>query len=85
LSAVIKISRLLVLQQSYEECRQILNAGMPGEKEVAPGLFDSIRLKVLRYLTIVSSKTKPLPMDWIFKIRAYGFAISSITSLVANV
>jgi hypothetical protein len=85
LSAVIKISRLLVLQQSYEECRQILNAGMPGEKEVAPGLFDSVRLKVLRYLTIVSSKTKPSPMDWIFEIRAYGFAISSMTSLVADV
>ncbi|KAL7917034.1 hypothetical protein ACQKWADRAFT_326779 [Trichoderma austrokoningii] len=85
LSAAINISRLLVLQQSYEECRQVLNAGTPEEKEIAPGLFDSVRSKVLRYLTITSATTKPSPVDWIFEVRSYGMAISRTTPLVADV
>ncbi|PON20109.1 hypothetical protein TGAM01_v211032 [Trichoderma gamsii] len=85
LSAAINIGRLLVLQQSYEECRQVLNAGTPEEREVAPGLFDSVRSKVLRYLTVTSATTKPSPIDWIFEVRAYGMAISKTTSLVADV
>jgi hypothetical protein len=84
LSAAINISRLLALQQSYEECRQVLNAGTPEEKEIAPGLFDSVRSKVLRYLTITSANTKPSPIDWIFEVRAYGMAINRTTSLAAD-
>lgn len=85
LSAAINISRLLVLQQSYEECRQIENAGTPEEKETVIGLFDSVRSKVLRYLTVTSTTTKPSPVDWIFEIRSYGMAINKTTSLVADV
>ncbi|KAL7940369.1 hypothetical protein V8C42DRAFT_362775 [Trichoderma barbatum] len=57
LSATINISRLLVLQQLYEECRRIQNAGTPEEKETVIGLFDSVRPKILRYLTVVSANT----------------------------
>ncbi|PON20011.1 hypothetical protein TGAM01_v211118 [Trichoderma gamsii] len=85
LSAAINISRLLALQQSYEECRQVLDAGTPEEREIAPGPFDSVRSKVLRYLTVTSATTKPSPIDWIFEVREYGMAISKTTSLVADV
>jgi superfamily II DNA helicase RecQ len=85
LSAAVNINRLLALQQSYEECRQVENAGTPEEKVTAPGLFDSVRAKVLRYLTVVSAETKPSPMDWIFEIRSYGMAVNKTTSLVADV
>ncbi|CAM1509666.1 Fc.00g034050.m01.CDS01 [Cosmosporella sp. VM-42] len=84
-SAIIKFGRLFVLQQSYEECRQILNPGTPEEKETAPGLFDAVRSRTTRFMTIFSSETKPTPMDWILETRAYGSTISSTTALVADV
>lgn len=56
LSAAINIGRLLVLHQSYEECRRVENAGTEEERVTAPGLFDSIQGKVLRYLTVVLVK-----------------------------
>lgn len=42
LSAAINISWLLALQQLYEECRQVLDAGMLEEREIALGPFDSV-------------------------------------------
>ncbi|RFU74033.1 hypothetical protein TARUN_8212, partial [Trichoderma arundinaceum] len=84
-SVVLSALGAMGLRQSYEECRQVLNAGTPEEREIAPGLFDCVRSKVLRYLTITSATTKPSPIDWVFDVRAYGMAINGTTSLVADI
>src|SRR6187402_354744 len=43
-------------------------------------MFDIVRRKVQRYMTLVTEKSKPTPMDWIYESRSYGFKIRYTTA-----
>jgi hypothetical protein len=38
-------------------------------------MFDIVRRRVRKYITLVSEKGRPTPMDWIYNCRIYGIKI----------
>ena len=49
-------------------------------RDQTEGMFDIVRRKVQRYMTLVSDQSKPTPIDWIFESRSYGFKIRYTTA-----
>ena len=37
--------------------------------------FDIVRRRVQKFITLVSEKGRPTPMDWIYECRTYGMKI----------
>ncbi|KAM7209782.1 hypothetical protein V8F06_014836 [Rhypophila decipiens] len=79
-SAVIKMARMLVVYQAVmEQQDEMLKLKQTMSKEeteeTATGLFTIVRKKVRRFLIVVSDKTEPGPIDWIFDARTYGMRI----------
>ncbi|KAM7210717.1 hypothetical protein V8F06_013895 [Rhypophila decipiens] len=79
-SAVIKMARMLVVYQAVmEQQDEMLELKQTMSKEeaeeTATGLFTIVRKKVRRFLIVVSDKTEPGPIDWIFDARTYGMRI----------
>lgn len=84
-SAVIKVVRMLVVYQSIveqrEEIRELEKKMDRVEAlEASTGLFRIVRSKVQRFMTTVTVKTQPGPMDWIFESRTYGLRIRFTTA-----
>ncbi|KAK7985905.1 Bloom syndrome protein-like protein [Apiospora saccharicola] len=77
LLTVIKIGRLFLLLQSYDESNS--------EDPKSPSLYSVVRTKVFRYFTVVSAESQPSPIDFIFEARAYGIAIASGTASSADI
>ena len=100
-SAVIKVARMLVLQQSWVECieggggggssrsNRGGGEGRPGGPSPGPGqgrgLFHIVRDKVQRFMTVTSATTDPGPMDWIFEARSYGMKIQFTTAVAGQI
>ncbi|KAK3896362.1 hypothetical protein C8A05DRAFT_40130, partial [Staphylotrichum tortipilum] len=83
-SAVIKIARILVVYQSVVEREDEVRAlrrriSREAAEEAATGLFTILRAKVERFMTVVSERSKPGVMDWIFDTRTYGMRIQFTT------
>jgi RecQ family ATP-dependent DNA helicase len=79
-SGVIKIARMLVIYRSYVE-REV---GYEGNRQFwddaqarsrTEPMFDIVRRRVRKFMTLVSDKGRPTPMDWIFECRTYGMKI----------
>ncbi|KAK4118463.1 hypothetical protein N657DRAFT_540828, partial [Parathielavia appendiculata] len=83
-SAVIKIARILVVYQSVVEREdevRVLQRRMSRQaaEEAATGLFTIVRAKVERFMTVVSERSEPGVIDWIFDVRTYGMRIQFTT------
>jgi len=84
-SGFIKVARMLVVYQAYLEEQdrlQVLTKRM-SEKQARTrmeGMFEIVRRKVQRYMTLVADQSKPTPMDWIYESRSYGFKIRYTTA-----
>lgn len=85
-SAVVKVSRMMVLHQSIKErdkeiaqLEQVMDRQAAEEK--APGLFRIVRRKVRRFMTRISSsdEAEPTPMWWIMDTRTYGIKVRFTT------
>jgi superfamily II DNA helicase RecQ len=76
-SAVITIARMLVVYQSHLE--------LEDSDDPADGLFDIVRRKMMRFMTIAGTTTKPNPIDWIITSRSYGMRIVYTTPARAQV
>jgi hypothetical protein len=79
-SAFIKIARMLVVRLAYVQREEAIEARMrtmseSHARERAEPMFNIVRRKVQRYMTLVSDQGRPTPMDWIFESRTYGFKI----------
>jgi hypothetical protein len=79
-SGVIKIARMLVLYQSYierENGYQMNRRNMDDiqAREHTEPMFDIVRRKVRKFMTLVSDKGRPTPMDWMYECRTYGMKI----------
>jgi hypothetical protein len=44
-------------------------------REHTKPMFDIVRRKVQKFMTLVSDKGRPTPMDWIYKCRTYSMKI----------
>jgi hypothetical protein len=83
-SAVIKMARILVVYQSVVE-REDEVAGLQtrmsreAADEAATRLFTIVRAKVERFMTVVSEKSEPGVMDWMFDLRTYGMRFAFTT------
>lgn len=89
-SAVIKVARMLVVQQAHLEQQDQMESLMKrmSERQArmhVEGMFDFVRRKVQRYMTLVTDKGQPTPMDWIYESRSYGFKIRYTTTAEGSI
>ena len=87
-AAVVKVARMLVLQQSYaeqqDEVRQKVAAAVRNGEELdenearqdSSSLFELTRPKVQRFMVRLTETGQPTPIDWIWDAWAYGLKIS---------
>src|SRR6516162_5039021 len=85
-SAVIKLARLMVVQEGYEQRQESIKLleehGKTAEEayERAQSYFFFIRRMTHQFMTMASNGQDPRPMQWIFKSRSYGFKIRYTTT-----
>jgi hypothetical protein len=85
-SAVIKLARLMVVQEAYERRREAitqyesrgLSAKRAGEK--ADSHYVLIRRMVHAFMTMAHGEQDPKPMQWLYRSRSYGFKIRYTTT-----
>jgi hypothetical protein len=79
-SGIIKIARMLVVYRSYMEredgykMNQRVMDDIQARSRIEP-MFDIVRRRVCKFMTLVSDKGRPTPMDWIYDCRTYGMKI----------
>ena len=85
-SGVIKIARMLVVYRShmewedgYEMNRKFMD-DVQARARTEP-MFDIVRRRVKKFMTLVSEKGRPTPMDWIYECRTYGMKIRYNTTV----
>jgi len=79
-SGVIKIARMLVIYWSYieREDRFQMNRKFMDDTQArsrTEPMFDIVRRRVQKFITLVSEKGKPTPMDWIYECWTYSMKI----------
>ena len=79
-SAMIKIRRMLVVRQAYQEREDKVQEKMRmmDEKKVRKqtrGIFTITRDKVRRFMVAMSQTMKPSPTNWILSARTYEIKI----------
>ena len=85
-SAIIKLARLMVVQEGYERreaaIQQLQERGLTADdaKEEAHSYFHFIRQLTYQFMIISQNGRDPSPMQWIFKARSYGFKIRYTTT-----
>ncbi|KAJ0299009.1 hypothetical protein KNSL1_013682 [Colletotrichum chrysophilum] len=86
-SAVVKVARMLVIQQACSERRDEVarlaeDIGQDAAEDGATSLFQHVRRKVRRFMTRTSGDkdAEPTPMDWILETRTYGMHIQFNTA-----
>jgi len=85
-SAVIKLARLIVVQEGYEQRQEAIKLleerGLTVDEanEKARSYFYFIRRLTHQFITIAHNNQDPTPMQWIFKSRSYGFKIRYTTT-----
>jgi hypothetical protein len=85
-SAVIKLARLMVVQEGYkqqqEAIKQLEERGLTADEasEEACSYFYFIRRLTHQFMTMSHNGQDPTPMQWIFKSRSYGFEIRYTTT-----
>jgi hypothetical protein len=85
-SAVIKLARLMVVQEGYEQRQEAIRLLEEREltadeaHEKARSYFYFIRRLTHQFMTMAHNGQDPTPMQWIFKSRSYGFKIRYTTT-----
>src|SRR5277367_6555500 len=80
-SGIIKVARMLVVYRSYieredgyEMNRKVMEDDVQARSRTEP-MFDIVRRRVRKFMTLVSDKGRPTQMDWIYECRTYGMKI----------
>ena len=91
-SAVIKLARLMVVQEAYERKEEAMKAlekrtKSRGEeisqedcREKTTSYYHLIGRMVQEFMTMSPGNRDPTPMQWIFRARSYGFKIRYTTT-----
>jgi RecQ family ATP-dependent DNA helicase len=91
LSAVIKLARLMVVQEAYEERREAIkhyqNRGLSveGAGKAASSHYYLTRSLVHAFMTMAHDGNDPTPMQWLYRSRSYGFKIRYTTTAEGKV
>jgi hypothetical protein len=87
-SAVIKLARLMVVQEAYEKKKEAMRRLQEDNNEITEvvareqtvSYYHLIGKMVKRFMTMANGKRDPTPMQWIFQARSYGFKIRYTTT-----
>ena len=85
-SAIIKLARLMVVQEGYERRQEAIQRlqeqGSTAEdaREEAHSYYHFTRQLVHQFMTMSHNGQDPTPIQWIFKARSYGFKIRYTTT-----
>jgi superfamily II DNA helicase RecQ len=91
-SAVIKLARLMVVQEAYEKKEEAMKAlqerkNTHGQeisqedcRQGTTSYYHLISHMVRRFMTMSPGNRDPTPMQWIFRARSYGFKIRYTTT-----
>ncbi|KAK6591364.1 hypothetical protein H4I95_12233 [Botrytis cinerea] len=85
-SAVIKLARLMVVQEAYERRREAIeqyeNRGLSAKqaREKASSHYILTRGLVSAFMTMAHDGKDPTPMQWLYRSRSYGFKIRYTTT-----
>ena len=84
-SGIIKVAQMLVIYQSYQEREDGFQMNrrymedLQARSRTEP-MFDIVRRRVRKFMTLVSEKGRPTPMDWIFECWTYRMKIQYNTT-----
>ncbi|KDN64750.1 hypothetical protein CSUB01_11123 [Colletotrichum sublineola] len=91
-SAIIKVSRMLVVYQSAIERKDAVTerakeVGVEAAEDEVPSIFRYVRVKVQKFMTRTSGApdAEPTPMDWILEMRTMGLKIQYDTLIPGHV
>jgi hypothetical protein len=80
---------LVVYQAVTERCERVAakerTMSQKEARHAVPGIFRLVWAKVQRFMMLVSSKSEPSPMDWIFDTRTYGMKIQYTTAAAGSI
>ncbi|KAG4427745.1 hypothetical protein IFR05_016773 [Cadophora sp. M221] len=87
-SAVIKLARLMVVQEAYEKKKEAMRRLQENDNEITEAIareqtvsyYHLIGKMVKRFMTMANGKRDPTPMQWIFQARSYGLKIKYTTT-----
>jgi superfamily II DNA helicase RecQ len=87
-SAVIKLARLMVVQEAYERKKEAMRRLQEDDNEITDAIareqtvsyYHLIGKMVKRFMTMANGKRDPTPMQWIFQARSYGLKIRYTTT-----
>ena len=85
-SAVIKLARLMVVQEAYERRREAIaqyeSRGLSAKRaqEKAHSHYVLTRRMVRAFMTMAHDDQDPKPMQWLYRSRSYGFKIRYTTT-----
>ena len=85
-SAVIKLARLMVVQEAYERRREAIaqyqERGLSPEaaRAKANSHYEFTRSMVRSFMTMAHDGKDPKPMQWLYRSRSYGFKIRYTTT-----
>lgn len=81
LSAVIKLARLIVIQEAYQNRQKSIARKVEGglsqaeAEDSAPSHIELVQRMTRKFMTLTSDDGQPSPMDWTLETRAYGLHI----------
>ena len=90
-SAVIKLARLIVVQEAYERRREAIKQyesrglSTKAAQEKASSHYVLTRGLVRSFLTMAHDSTDPKPMQWLYRSRSYGFKIRYTTTVEGKI
>jgi RecQ family ATP-dependent DNA helicase len=85
-SAVIKLARLMVVQEAYERRREAIahyesrGLSVKQARDKADSHYVLTRRLVRAFMTIAHDEQDPKPMQWLYRSRSYGFKIRYTTT-----
>lgn len=90
-SAVIKLSRLMVIQDAWEQRREKVHIYQDrgwNEAEIndtVPSHYQLVQKSVSIFMTMAHGGRNPTPMQWLYRSRSYGFKIRYTTAAAGKV
>ncbi|OBT70934.1 hypothetical protein VF21_10104 [Pseudogymnoascus sp. 05NY08] len=89
-SAVIKLARLMVVQEAYEQRQEQIRTYQSEMTEVearkkATSYYRLVKQFVAQFTTMAHSGRDPTPMQWIYQTRSYGFKIRYTTPAAGKI
>ena len=90
-SAVIKLARLMVVQEAYEQRQEQIQEYQSNgltEKEagtMATSYYGLVKQFVGQFMTMAHGGRDPTPMQWIYQTRSYGFKIRYTTPAAGKI